>query len=118
MAWVDRVTEIGDLSIGVRVRSVVCCHAFGPRLLDFILLLVFERSDKVDTLLDGADGCDFVVNFHRLQGVVLDISHSGLIVNRLVKKLALILVHLTVRLARHDNEVRLPAIGKSKVLLG
>ena len=89
------------------------------RSFDFplMLLLSFQGSYQVYTLLDWADRSYLVIDFHGLQSNGLICIHSWSVFHRLVEKFSFILVQKFVALTSHIIEVILPALTNLKVLL-
>ena len=88
----------------------------GASLFDIFFLLVFECTNKINALLDGTHGRDFVIDLHWFQRVCLQRISSSLVLHRLVEEFALILEQNHVCLALHDAEVALPLSRQLEVL--
>ena len=106
------------MPIGIRGSAKSTDLILGPHTLYLIFLLVFQRSNEVDALLNGPHWGDFVVDFHRPMRPSLIGVLSCLIVNGTIEKFALRLVYLLVAATMEHDEIAVPAIGHLEVLLG
>ena len=101
----------------LQVTDRAVCHRLRPRLHQVLLLLLPQRSDQIDTLLYGTDGCYLMVHFHGLQGLGPGRVLARLIYNRLIEEFPFVLIDLIVSTTGHDLEIIRPTICQPYVLL-
>ena len=106
------------MPIGIRCGAKSTDLILGPHALYLIFLLVFQRSNEVDALLDRPHWSDLVVDLHSSMRPSLIGVLSCLIVNGTIEKFAFRLVHLLVAATMEHDEIVVPAIGHLEVLLG
>ena len=68
-------------------------------------MLVFERANQVDALLDGAHRCDLMVDFHWLHSVSFVRVHACVIHDWFVEVFSLVSKDSIIGSALHDAEV-------------
>lgn len=93
-------------------------NTLGSYPLNLIFLIVLKGANQVDTLLDGANGCDFVVDFHGAMRSSLVCVLACEVVDGTVEEFSLRFVHLVVCSTVKNNEVVLPASSHPVVLFG
>ena len=61
---IDRLSQVRDVTETVSCIAHRARNTLGSYPLNLIFLIVLKGANQVDALLDGANGCDFVVDFH------------------------------------------------------